>query len=185
MTALVVQQTMASTPIAQARTVSQPTTRAGKPLARRPEVRVWTRKFHVGPIGALATAPGLCRGFAALTTEAWGLDVISDVARVIVSELVTNIVQQVSVQDSRGDWVPRYDQNGNLPVFEVGMFSDGDVLLLEAYDRLPGVPDPQTSDLDDESGRGLAMVDTLADDWGFYPYGRGKVVWALQGPVAA
>jgi hypothetical protein len=44
-----------------------------------------------------------------------------------------------------------------------------------------GLPEPTQASLDDESGRGLMLVDTLAERWGWdLPgSGRGKVVWAL------
>lgn len=57
-------------------------------------------------------------------------------------------------------------------------------LLIEVTDargdRLPGRP-PAT-DADGESGRGLLLVESLADDWGTRPHHPGgKTVWATIG----
>jgi hypothetical protein len=43
------------------------------------------------------------------------------------------------------------------------------------------LPEPGLPGLDDESGRGLMLVDALAERWGWDlpASGRGKVVWAL------
>jgi hypothetical protein len=54
-------------------------------------------------------------------------------------------------------------------------------VLVEVWDENSRLPEPAWPDLDDESGRGLMLVDALAARWGWdLPNsGRGKIVWAL------
>ncbi|MFD0688838.1 ATP-binding protein [Actinomadura fibrosa] len=58
----------------------------------------------------------------------------------------------------------------------------GGAPLLECWDPAPGVPVPRDAELDDVSGRGLALVAAYAKDIGVRPSGTGigKVVWALM-----
>ena len=54
---------------------------------------------------------------------------------------------------------------------------------VEVWDENFQLPVPAPASLDDESGRGLMLVDALAERWGWNmpPSGRGKIVWALVG----
>lgn len=55
---------------------------------------------------------------------------------------------------------------------------DGTRVRLEAEDREGGVlPQQASADLDEESGRGLQLVDGLAQAWGSRPTRGGKAVW--------
>jgi hypothetical protein len=54
----------------------------------------------------------------------------------------------------------------------------GDVRV-EVYDHRPGLS--AVAAHSEDRGRGLAMVDTLAEDWGWMPVADGKVVWARFG----
>ena len=57
----------------------------------------------------------------------------------------------------------------------------GKVALVEVWDENFKLPEPNQPDLDDESGRGLMLVEFLAERWGWDlpATGRGKIVWAL------
>lgn len=85
-----------------------------------------------------------------------------EILELLVSELVTNAVRhapqstEVTVQLLYGDGVLR------LAVADAG----GPL-------RRPG-RQPRASD---ENGRGLLLVEALADSWGSYPVAGGKVVW--------
>ncbi|WP_435216364.1 ATP-binding protein [Streptomyces sp. bgisy034] len=93
----------------------------------------------------------------------WGLPDHVDMAQVCVSELVTNVIQHV------GEGTPatlRVAFNGPYLRLEV---EDPDTrtlpTLIDASDGL-------------ESGRGMALVDTLTDHrWGVFVRGEAKVVW--------
>lgn len=93
--------------------------------------------------------------------EDWGCPEVTDVATLIVSELVTNaIVHAATPAELRAKW------------------ADG-VLRLEVLDHAEGnPPDPRIAAPDDEGGRGLLLVDALSTAWGVESTDDGKVVWA-------
>jgi anti-sigma regulatory factor (Ser/Thr protein kinase) len=101
------------------------------------------------------------RYFVGGVLAGWGLDALSGDVAVIVSELVTNAIVHghsscvVSVAHrERGVRVTVEDVRGVAPPVQ----------------REPG---PTSS-----TGRGLVLVAALADDWGWQPSARGKIVWA-------
>lgn len=63
--------------------------------------------------------------------------------------------------------------------FRVFLRYDGRVVRVEVHDSGGGVPhlDAHSGDTD-EGGRGLLLVDALADKWGVAERDLGKVVWA-------
>ena len=87
-------------------------------------------------------------------------DPLADVVRLAASELVSNVVRHTNSSGVVQAWDPRPD----VP------------LRLEVEDFHPALPaivaDPVLG------GRGLRIVDTLADAWGVEPTASGKVVWA-------
>jgi signal transduction histidine kinase len=83
----------------------------------------------------------------------------------VVTELVTNAVVHGQAR----------------PVLRVGW--DGAVVRIEVEDDGPGVPTLRPMSATTTSGRGLALVDQIADDWGIIDAapdtpGRRKAVWA-------
>lgn len=62
----------------------------------------------------------------------------------------------------------------------------GGVLRIDVSDAGAGVPLPRTPGSDEEHGRGLFLVQYLADRWGFEPAdgGCGKTVWCELGDSA-
>ncbi|MFJ6622069.1 ATP-binding protein [Kitasatospora sp. NPDC091335] len=60
-------------------------------------------------------------------------------------------------------------------------------LRLEVHDAGTGRPSLRSASPDDERGRGLLIVNELAEQWGCCPHpgGTGKFVWALVAPVPA
>lgn len=116
---------------------------------------------------ALDGAPGSAgqaRRFVAAALEGWGLDVLVVDSQLMVSELVANAVQHadsaagVSVAVSGG-------------TLEVGV--DDDSLVPP---RPPGGAETVSGRVA-ESGRGLFLVDRLADAWGTAIRPEGKQVW--------
>ncbi|MGJ5898362.1 ATP-binding protein [Streptomyces niveiscabiei] len=50
-------------------------------------------------------------------------------------------------------------------------------LRVEITDENPSLPTITEAEPDDETGRGLLLVDTLADTWGTQPSSLGKTTW--------
>jgi hypothetical protein len=145
----------------------------------------WPLTTDIGPIGALPTAPSLARGITSTVLMDWGLVDLADVAELLVSELTTNVVRAATGPDGN----PRYPADGQLPVFWVRLLYDRARLMVEVWDSLPpalGTPEVRHPDADEESGRGLELIDALTEDWGWetVPEWQGKVVWAVL-PVPA
>lgn len=143
----------------------------------------WSLSSNLGPLGALPTAPSLARGFVSAVLEGWGMGVLAEPTELVASELTTNVVQAATTPDG----APLYDDEGGLPLLWLRLLSDGARVVIEVWDNLPavlGAPVMQNTDLDDESGRGLQMVDVLSEDWGWekVPGWDGKRVWALLLP---
>ncbi|WP_190084530.1 ATP-binding protein [Streptomyces longisporoflavus] len=89
-----------------------------------------------------------------------------DDAVLLVSELVTNAVCHGRVQERE---------------FEVAVtvLSDGDCFI-EVSDESPASPQLREMGPLEESGRGLRLLDNIAEAWGVWQRGRhGKTVWAL------
>jgi anti-sigma regulatory factor (Ser/Thr protein kinase) len=81
-----------------------------------------------------------------------------DTAMLLVSELATNAIVHAATSVKL-----RIDVGDEIRV-EVS----------DANETPPVVGEPE---IDNESGRGLAIVTTLADDWSWSPRSNGKVVW--------
>lgn len=140
----------------------------------------WPLTSDLGPLGALPTAPRLARGFIGVVLTGWGLTALTEVTELLVSELATNVVQASTGPDGS----PRYDGEGKLPLLWVRLLSDRSRVMVEVWDNLPtsyGAPVVRHPRPDEEGGRGLEMLETLAQDWGWERVAgwQGKRVWAL------
>jgi anti-sigma regulatory factor (Ser/Thr protein kinase) len=104
---------------------------------------------------------GLARRFVAVTLRRWGLGAQVEVVALLAGELVTNAVLHTASAaiglvvrlDDRAVHVGVQDTSSQLPK------QDGSVAW------------------DDQSGRGLALVDALATRWGVESAVHGKAVW--------
>ncbi|MDQ1286551.1 MAG: hypothetical protein QG622_116 [Actinomycetota bacterium] len=114
------------------------------------------RMLHPSPESALAA-----RRFVGDVLASWDLDHLQDSAALAVSELVTNSL----IHTTSSIWLTLRLRAEHL---WIGVFDDSDRLLR----HLPVSPD-------DVSGRGLAIVESLADSWGVEAatHGSGKTVW--------
>jgi anti-sigma regulatory factor (Ser/Thr protein kinase) len=140
----------------------------------------WPLTSDLGPLGALPTAPRLARGFISVVLNGWGLDALIETTELVVSELTTNVVQAVTGPDGS----LRYDAEGKLPLLWVRLSSDRARLMIEVWDTLPatlGAPAMRHPGEDEESGRGLELIEALSDDWSWeaVPGWHGKRVWAI------
>lgn len=102
----------------------------------------------------------------ARSLDTWGWDGdAADVAVLLTSELVTNAIR-----------------HGAAPIRLSAGLDNGRVLRVEVRDHAAqGVQVREATD-DDEDGRGLQLVDVLADAWGWQPSSDGKHVWFELGP---
>jgi anti-sigma regulatory factor (Ser/Thr protein kinase) len=127
-------------------------------------------------LAALPTAPSAARAHVRATLATWRMSGLADVLELVVSELVANGV----VASTEGDGTPRY-MEGRMPVIRLCLLTDGVRLVAEVWDQAPGVPVRLSARRDDESGRGLDLVDMITGSrWGWHPArsGQGKCVWA-------
>ena len=114
------------------------------------------------------------RAFTLRTMLRWGAaDRSHDVAGV-VSELMTNAFRHALQQPFDMPWS---QEPGRI---RLGLLSVGYVVLCAVADPSSDVPVLRQPDYLDESGRGLHLVASLSDDWGYcaVPQQQGKVVWA-------
>ncbi|MDQ0828636.1 serine phosphatase RsbU (regulator of sigma subunit)/anti-sigma regulatory factor (Ser/Thr protein kinase) [Streptomyces achromogenes] len=95
------------------------------------------------------------------TLHAWGLDSLVESTELLVSEVVANAVRFAS-------------RPITLRLLRT------DVLRCEVGDDSPLVPRMRHARLSDEGGRGLFLVDQLAQRWGATRVSVGKVVWFEQ-----
>lgn len=134
----------------------------------------------LGPLAALPTVPSVARGFVSVALNGWGLDAMADVAELLISEMSTNVVRAAMAPDG----TITYDENGNIRLLWLRLLCDRTRLMIEVWDTLPatlGAPVARHPAPDEESGRGLEIIETLAEEWGWetVPGWVGKKVWAL------
>jgi anti-sigma regulatory factor (Ser/Thr protein kinase) len=125
------------------------------------------------PLAALPTAPGVARGHVRAVAREWGLEVLADTAELLVSELVTNAAQASQRLTTRADLAI-------VPVVLLWIISDGISMVIHVWDASPEIPVRKDTAADEESGRGLMLVEALSKDHGVYRKAEGgKVVWCL------
>jgi anti-sigma regulatory factor (Ser/Thr protein kinase) len=118
------------------------------------------------PLGELwfvnaAASVALVRRFVGLVAEAYSVAQVGETAALLVSELATNASQHAM----GGGWI------------EVVVSRRADRLRVEVRDGSSALPVMRCSGALDEGGRGLLLVDQLADGHGSYRLPGGKAVW--------
>ncbi|WP_086831857.1 ATP-binding protein [Streptomyces sp. NRRL B-24572] len=86
----------------------------------------------------------------------------------LISELVTNAVVHT----------------GCPAVLRMLFAAGGGGVRVEVADTSDRPPQPRHAEGDDTNGRGLELVDGLADRWGWQPEGVGKSIWCEVDRVA-
>lgn len=99
------------------------------------------------------------RRFVTRTLEDWDCDHIADTAILLVGELVANVVLHART------------------AFDVTVRLEGPRLRVEVRDADARLPARKHYSVTSTTGRGLALLDELADDWGAAPVPGGKCVW--------
>ena len=145
-------------------------TLTGPPRARQPAPgRAPARPPRaVLDLGAVLTAPGCARAWAREILWEWGAAELADTAELVASELVTNSVNACAGLDRAA--------------IRLVLTLDRGELAILVRDNHPGVPLAVQPGADDESGRGLLIVEHLSDRCGWYPLEGAKpakVTWAV------
>ena len=122
---------------------------------RPPELQWRRARLTTGPASA-AEARRQVR--AAICT--WDVPVDPDVAILLTSELVTNAL--------------RHEAGG---IVTLAITCSFDQLRVDVHDTSRCLPMLVDASADDEAGRGLMLVATLSDEWGFYRSPAGKAVY--------
>jgi anti-sigma regulatory factor (Ser/Thr protein kinase) len=119
-------------------------------------------------LGAVLTAPGCARAWTREILWEWGAAELADTAELLASELVTNSLEACVGLD--------------LAAIRLVLTLDKGELAILVRDSHPGVPLAVQPGADDESGRGLLIVEQLSDRCGWYPLNdpeHAKVTWAV------
>jgi anti-sigma regulatory factor (Ser/Thr protein kinase) len=107
----------------------------------------------------------LARHRAARLVAEWGYEHLAGDVALVVSELMTNALLHGSLRDR---------------LVRLRILTTPAALRVEISDpRGERLPCPRDATGEDQFGRGLTLVEALADDWGMGPRaGVGKTVWA-------
>lgn len=112
---------------------------------------------------ALPTAVPCARGHVRAVAREWGLADLAETAELVTSELITNAVRASAMAiDPVRLWVT----------------TDQASIVIHVWDSSDRTPIRQDARPEQESGRGLLLVQALASSWGTYQESVGKVVWA-------
>lgn len=107
----------------------------------------------------VAEACRRARDFAADGCERWGLPALAGPVSVLVSELAANVVRHAGTP------------------MDIRLTLRAPYLHVTVADGHRGAPRPADPGPCVEGGRGLLLVRSLSQRWGFLPIGQGKVVW--------
>ena len=97
--------------------------------------------------------------------QLWQLEALAWRVALVVTELTTNAVRHART------------------LFTVSMIWDGRRLRIEVSDAHPVPPVPRDDPAPEAAGgRGLLIVEQIADHWGYDPHERGKTIWCDLAP---
>jgi anti-sigma regulatory factor (Ser/Thr protein kinase) len=106
------------------------------------------------------TSPQLARAFLRATLETWKLDGFGEVTELLATELVANVVTHVGAP------------------MTLRVHRGPSMMRVEIDDPSPEVPVVRHPDSADEHGRGVLLIDQLANAWGVESHrDDGKTVW--------
>jgi len=145
---------------------------AGRYFTPVPVAGAWTRSPRVA-----TRTPGLeygsvkaARDFAGATLRRWGMADLGNDVGVVVSELLTNALRHA---------LPRPAGFATARPIKIGLLHPGPCVLCAVADPSEQVPVVKEPDYFAETGRGLHVIASLSDRWGWTaPSQSGKLVWA-------
>jgi PAS domain S-box-containing protein len=154
----------------------------------------WEGQFPAEPIRVSEA-----RRLAHETFTSWGMDIEqADLACLLVSEVVTNVVLHAAVAATPrhelvlegagagplgiiGDWeLTQFEDGLGTPAgkdFTLRLRRGHEAVWVEVFDADLRLPRIRSAGESDEGGRGLYLVDQLATRWGSRPTKDGKAVW--------
>lgn len=133
--------------------------------------------FATFPLASAPEAVKSAREKTRSTLHDWGLDELTDDAMIVVSELVTNAVRYGLGSARRERPLP--PATPEQP-FLLSLVHCERSVLCAVFDPGREVPELKEPDYLQESGRGLHVLESLAERWGWTtPDRHGKAVWAL------
>jgi hypothetical protein len=106
-------------------------------------------------------AAGLARSEVRTRLQTWQLDDLLDVAVLLTSEVVTNVIVHTASAPS------------------LGLARDGGGVRVTVVDGSPAPPQLRRHSATATTGRGVQMLQDLATDWGWDLLDDGKAVWFL------
>ncbi|WP_236257879.1 ATP-binding protein [Streptomyces hygroscopicus] len=111
-------------------------------------------------------AVGQARAELRKALAGWGLVTVEGTAQIVLSELLTNAIRHTRV--SAGQEI------------ETRYLCEGDSVRIEVHDASDERPELRNPSSEVAHGRGLVLVEALADRWGVTPCPVvGKSVWAV------
>jgi len=123
--------------------------------SRPTEVQICRLRLTAGPAAAGEARSGVREAICA-----WDVPVDPDVAVLLTSELVTNAIRHEAGQ-----------------AITLAITCSCDQLRVDVHDSSYSWPVVLEAKADAEAGRGLMLVATLSDEWGFYRTPAGKAVY--------
>jgi anti-sigma regulatory factor (Ser/Thr protein kinase) len=125
-------------------------------------------------LGARPESVKTGRDFTRATLADWGLSALTDLAELVVSELVTNALRH---------GVPSARQLGAEHCIRLRLLAQAPFVMCMVTDPGIEIPVLRESGPTCESGRGLNVVECCSVRWGWHLLDEGgKVVWALLRP---
>jgi Histidine kinase-like ATPase domain len=143
------------------------------PLSPQPGPDGWTcfPRVATRTPGVDARPVRAARDFAIATVRRWGAAHRCDDIGIVVSELVTNALRHA---------LPDSGETPPVRPIRLGLLQPGPCVLCAVADPSRRAPVAKHVGTLAETGRGLYVVGTLADIWGFTtPGDTGKIVWAM------
>ncbi|MFE7456249.1 ATP-binding protein [Streptomyces sp. NPDC057554] len=126
-------------------------------------------------LAAVPSAVSNSRIFIRQTLQHWRVSDYIDVAELVVSELVTNAIEATGITDPQPKWTAVTDEH----VIGVQLRIVGARLYVEVWDPSADTPVKKHPDDEAEGGRGLLLIEAMAEHWDVYQSeAGGKVVWA-------
>jgi anti-sigma regulatory factor (Ser/Thr protein kinase) len=152
-------------------TPRQESTLLSAPPLLRDETSVIVQPTATCTLGTHPESVKTGRDFTRVTLGLWDMSELTDVAELVVSELVTNALRH---------GVPVARRLASDHCVRLRLLAQAPFVMCMVADPGHGIPVLQDADLVAESGRGLTVVEACCVRWGWHLLDEGgKVVWAL------